>query len=41
MQDGTQLAPTFLDAVKMHAVIDAIIASDCSGSRVDLSDLAG
>ncbi|MEF9927966.1 MAG: Gfo/Idh/MocA family oxidoreductase [Massilia sp.] len=41
VQDGTQLAPTFLDAVKMHAVIDAIIASDCSGSRVDLSDLAG
>ena len=41
VQDGTQLAPTFLDAVKTHAVIDAIIASDRSGSRVDLSDLAG
>jgi predicted dehydrogenase len=36
VHDGTQLAPTFLDAVRMHAVIDAIIASDCSGSRVDL-----
>jgi len=36
VQDGTQLAPTFLDAVKMHAVIDAITASDRSGSRVNL-----
>lgn len=41
VRDGTQLAPTFLDAVRMHAVIDAIVASDRSGSRVDLSDLAG
>ena len=37
VRDGTQLAPTFADAVKMHAVIDAIIASDRSGSRVDLA----
>jgi len=41
VRDGTQLAPTFLDAVRMHAVIDAIIASDRSGNRVELSDLAG
>jgi predicted dehydrogenase len=36
VRDGTQLAPTFLDAVRMHAVIDAIIASDRSGSRGNL-----
>ncbi len=34
--DGTQLAPTFADAVKMHEVIDHIIAADRTGARVTL-----
>ncbi|MDQ2820210.1 MAG: Gfo/Idh/MocA family oxidoreductase [Pseudomonadota bacterium] len=37
VRDGTQLAPTFADAVNMHAVIDAIIASDAAGARVTVA----
>ena len=36
VREGTQLAPTFRDAVRMHEVIDHIVASDRSGARVQL-----
>lgn len=35
-REGTQLAPTFHDALKMHQVIDAIVESDRLGVRVVL-----
>ena len=38
VRDGSHLAPTFADAVKMHAVIDHILASDQTGTRVTLAD---
>ena len=38
VREGTQLAPTFCDAVRMHDVIDRIIASDRTGQRVNLSE---
>ncbi|WP_332878925.1 Gfo/Idh/MocA family protein [Massilia sp. S19_KUP03_FR1] len=37
VRDGSQLAPTFADAVNMHTVIDQIIASDLAGARVTLA----
>jgi predicted dehydrogenase len=33
---GTRLAPTFADAVRMHAIIDLIEHSSKTGSRVDV-----
>ena len=36
VRTGTHLAPTFADAVKMHQVIDHIVAADATGTRVTL-----
>ena len=36
VRDGSHLAPSFRDGLNMHAVIDAIVASDRRGSRVEL-----
>jgi len=36
VRDGSHLAPTFRDALQMHGVIDAIVESDRSGTRVAL-----
>lgn len=37
-RDGTKLAPTFADAVRMHELIDAIEQSNQSGQRITLPD---
>jgi predicted dehydrogenase len=36
MSDGTRLAPTFADAVRMHTIIDLIEHSSKTGNRVDV-----
>lgn len=36
VRDKTQLAPSFHDAVRMHEMIDHIVASDHTGTRVTL-----
>lgn len=36
VREGTQLAPSFADAVRMHQAIDQILAADSSGQRVAL-----
>ena len=38
VKQGTHLAPTFADALKMHELIDGIVLSDRTGQRVVLAE---
>jgi predicted dehydrogenase len=38
VRDGTQLAPTFADAVKMHLIIDQIVNTAPLGMRITMPD---